>query len=49
MIQFLESKFSFSAGILVFTSFTYVMIYDYKNLIGIQNTTDLFSELKLQF
>ena len=44
LIQFLESKFSFSADISTF----YVMIYNSKTSIGILNT-DLDSKLKLEF
>ena len=44
LIQFLESKFSFSADI----SPIYVMIYNSKTCIGILNN-DLDSKLKLEF
>jgi hypothetical protein len=44
LIQFLESKFSFSADISPF----FVMIYNSKICIGIINT-DLDSKLKLEF
>ena len=43
-MQFLESKFSFSADILPF----FVMLYNSKTCIGILNT-DLDSKLKLEF
>ena len=44
LMQFLESKFSFSADILPF----FVMLYNSKTCIGILNT-DLDSKLKLEF